>query len=72
MNTITVASTPGALTFRALLVFSGYDPEGFVVRREPGGVVVEGCGHAVVYPQDAWVARFGRDLYQGVYGRPED
>jgi hypothetical protein len=71
MNKITALPGHGALTFRALLVFTGHDPARFAVKKESGGVSVEGGGTAVTYTHDAWVAQFGRDLYQGVYGPAE-
>lgn len=68
MNKITTVSSPGALTFRALLVFSGRDPAAFAVKEESGRVLVEGGGNTVSYASASWVAHFGRDLYQGLYG----
>jgi len=67
MTNITAVSAPGALTFRALLIFTGRDPAGFAVREERGRVLVAGDGKEVAYPQHAWAAQFGRDLYRGVY-----
>jgi hypothetical protein len=68
MNTITLLPTRCPLMFRALLVFCGHDPAGFAVKEESGMALVQAPGKTVAYPQAAWVAHFGRDLYQGVYG----
>jgi hypothetical protein len=55
--------------FKALLVVSGRDPSGFSVSEEPGGVVRVECGDcAVCYDARVWVSRFGKDLYQDVFG----
>jgi hypothetical protein len=56
--------------FKALLIVSGRDPASFAVSEEPGGGVRVECGNrAVCYDAGAWVSRFGKDLYQDVFGR---